>query len=56
MSTSALKNCYINEFDAPSIKSIIVDFDKYSSKNSTFAVGKKNFPDSLQENPYNSIL
>ena len=45
ISTSVFKNCIINEFDAPSIKSITVDLYKYNSKNSTFSVGKKNFMD-----------
>ena len=42
LSTKAFRNCTINEFDAPNLKSITVDND-YMSKNITFRVGKKNF-------------
>ena len=46
MSTSAFVNCIINKFDAPNLKSITVDFDKFRCENIIFTVGKKNFQDS----------
>ena len=47
INTSAFRNCTINEFDAPNLKSITVDKDLQSNENATFTVGKKNFQDSL---------
>ena len=43
---SSFEDCTINEFDAPNLNTITVDFDDYNDKNYNFTVGKKNFQDS----------
>ena len=46
INTSAFANCTINEFDAPNLKTITVDANKYIAKKCSFSVGAKNFKDS----------
>ena len=46
ISTNAFANCTINEFDAPNLNSITVNFDDYNNKNLIFTVRTKNFQDS----------